>query len=42
VPERSYGPDINLQQFASSDVSLQLMSPSHSCSAAIQEVPREQ
>jgi len=34
--------NINLQQFASSDVSLQLIIPSHSCAAAIHVVPREQ
>jgi len=32
----------NSQQFASSEVSLQLVNPSHSCSALIQEFPREQ
>jgi len=33
---------VDSQQLASSEVSLQLVNPSHSCPALIQEFPREQ
>jgi len=32
----------NIQHFASSEVSAQLVKPSHSCSTLMQEFPREQ